>query len=79
MSQLDGDNNCDTVRTESEPSSAQAPRYDAWFDEVMRFAKEELNWSAKAIASIDRVAWREYFDEGLTPKEAWQEEYDAAS
>lgn len=61
-------------------SSFAAPAgYAAWFNEVLRFAKEKLDWSPRALASIDAEAWKEYFDEGLTPAEAWQEEYDAAA
>lgn len=60
--------------------SPPVPCYEAWFAEVKRFAKEELKWSEKALASIeDAEGWREYYDDGLTPAEAWQEEYEAAS
>lgn len=58
-----------------------APDFEAWMKEIKRIAKEELDWSKRAIESIDETAqqsWRDYFDEGLTPREAWQEEYSAA-
>ncbi len=53
--------------------------FDTWMDEVVRFAKDELGWSKKALASIrNSEGWEEYFEEGLTPKQAWSEEYSAA-
>ena len=66
-------------QTEGLKPLPEAQCYEAWFAEVVRFAKDKFQWSDKAIASIDRVAWREYFDEGITPEEAWWEEYQAAS
>ena len=53
--------------------------FEVWMDEVVRFAKDELEWSPKALASIRNAGgWEDYFNEGLTPKEAWSEEYSAA-
>lgn len=54
-------------------------KFEAWLKELKRIAKEKLGWSKRAIKSIDEVAMREfYFDEGMTPMEAWEEEYNAA-
>ncbi len=54
----------------------QTTSFDTWMDQVVRFAKDELGWSKTALASIrNSEGWQEYFDEGLTPKEAWTEEY----
>ncbi len=54
----------------------ESPNFDTWMDEVVRFAKDELGWSKKALASIrNSEGWDEYFKEGLTPKEAWSQEY----
>ena len=50
----------------------------AWMAEVRRMARL-LGWSATAIESIDEDAWLEYFKDGHTPAQAWEEEYDAAS
>lgn len=54
--------------------------FHAWMQDVITFARDELSWGEKALASIDQTAegWEEYYNEGLTPREAWREEYDAA-
>jgi len=60
-------------------AEAKPACFNHWMDEVIRFAREELKWTNEALASIPEAeGWREYFDEGLTPKEAWAEEYSAA-
>lgn len=56
----------------------QKQTYEEWFAEVKRIAKERLGWSEKAIATIDVVAWKEYYDDGFSPIDAWYEEYAAA-
>ena len=60
---------------------ADASGYEAWFRELKRIAKDELGWTKRALASIEttKSAMREYYDEGLTPDEAWEEEYSAGS
>lgn len=68
----------DVATAPSASTEATPGDYEQWFDEALRIARL-LGWQAKAIASIDREAWREYFDEGHTPAQAWAEEYDAAN
>lgn len=57
------------------PLSSQ---YDVWFSEVHRIAAL-MGWTEIAMQSIDKMAWREYFDEKYTPAEAWMEEFDSAT
>lgn len=51
--------------------------YDLWFSEVIHMAIF-LGWSKEAISTIDKTAWREYFDDGHTAESAWEEEYNSA-
>lgn len=51
--------------------------FSMWFDEVIRIARL-LGWKQTAIDSIDREAWRLYFDDGDSPAEAWRQEYESA-
>lgn len=57
--------------------SPQVNIYDAWFDEVLRIAFL-MEWPRATIESIDKDAWKSYFDEGETPAQAWREELEAA-
>lgn len=47
--------------------------YDAWFEEVKRIARL-MHFSKSSTATIDKDAWKEYYDAGHTPAEAWREE-----
>lgn len=48
--------------------------------EVLRIAKEELDWSQSAMDSICWESWKEcyYDDDYYSPIEAWEEEYSNA-
>lgn len=57
----------------------ESKTFKAWWEEFVRFGREELLWSEKSLALLPAEEFREmYFDEGLTPSEAWAEEYSAA-
>lgn len=57
----------------------KAGGFESWFAEFVRYAKEKLEWTEKALATLDRDSYREYYEEGFTPEDAWWEEYQAAS
>lgn len=53
-------------------------RFDEWMQEVKRIA-ELMGWGKTAIDSIDEEAWKEYFNDGLSPSQAWSEELSYGS
>lgn len=63
--------------SDDEPGCIGIEAYDAWFSEVIKIAVL-LGWMPKAIESIDKEAWKSYFNDGYTPSTAWDEEYDSA-
>lgn len=44
--------------------------YDSWFEQLKRVAVGQFDYSETGADSLDYKAWRDYFEEELTPEQA---------
>lgn len=58
----------------SEQQKIEDPAFEDWFNEVKELARIFLQWPPKTIELMDKDAWKDFYDDGYTPVQAWEEE-----
>ena len=50
------------------------PTYNRWFDMLKKVAVREFGFTKESAESFDKEAWKQYFDDGMSPYQALRED-----
>jgi hypothetical protein len=52
--------------------------FETWFKKLQEVAVKDFGYSKKAVKTMDKKAWKSFYDDGLKPEEALEDDVSNA-